>query len=254
MATEACGGEIDNALPAACAVEMIHAYSLVHDDLPAMDDDQLRRGLPTCHVRFDESTAILVGDALIPMAFRALATDLPPEIAAECCRLLAIAAGPTQLVGGQADDLDGEKLLGSDSDTVTDHAASHLADELQDLEQIHARKTGAMLTVSLVLGGVVAKAPARQLELLGIFGKKLGLAFQIVDDLLDWEGDWTKMGKMTRKDQQHGKLTYPCVLGVRESRQLAERLIDEACATVEPFGANAQSLIAMARFVLERNQ
>ena len=159
---------IEAAMPAACAVEMVHTYSLIHDDLPAMDDDDLRRGRPSCHAQFGEAMAILAGDALLAMAFEVLARDIqPPEVAARCCAALARAAGPSALVGGQVDDIKAEFQGG----------------DLALLESIHRRKTGAMFNVSLRLGGLVAGADVEQLAALDTYGSKLGLAFQIVDDV-----------------------------------------------------------------------
>jgi geranylgeranyl diphosphate synthase type II len=176
MATEACGGSIEEALPAACAIEMVHAYSLVHDDLPAMDDDDLRRGRPTCHKVFGEATAILAGDALLTRAFELLASEIqPPDVAARCCAVLGRAAGATALVGGQAADLqraDSKGNNGRESD-------------LPAIESIHRRKTGALFVAALELGAVVARANTEQEAALLAYGKNVGLAFQITDDLLD---------------------------------------------------------------------
>ncbi len=244
FAAQACGGEVEQALPAAAAVEMIHAYSLVHDDLPAMDDDDLRRGRPTCHKQFDEATAILVGDALLARAFEVLATELKPaKLAARCCGELAQAAGATALVGGQADDLAGEKESDEESDDAVDR-----------LESIHRRKTGALFRVSLRLGALVADATDEQLHALEAYGQSLGLAFQVVDDLLDVSGAEGPMGKRLGKDDQRGKMTYPSILGVEASRDRAETLIDEACRAIECFGDAAAPLKELALFVKQRNQ
>lgn len=238
MATDACQGERRKALPAACAVEMVHAYSLIHDDLPAMDDDDLRRGQPTCHKAFGEATAILAGDALLALAFETLAEEIDsPEVVASCCAILAHAAGATQLVGGQADDLAGEFFAG----------------HLETLESIHSRKTGAMFLACLQLGAIVAGADAWQRTALEEYGKRLGLAFQIVDDLLDVRGDAGTLGKRAGKDSDRGKLTFPGILGVEESERRARLLIDEACAALAPLGKPAGCLEALARYVLERN-
>jgi len=238
MAAEACGGNVDSALPAACAVEMVHSYSLIHDDLPAMDDDDLRRGRPTCHKAFGEGVAILAGDALLALAFEVLARDVrPPAVAAQCCAVLAQAAGATALVGGQADDLAGEFSAAS----------------LATLESIHARKTGAMFLASLRLGALVAGASDDQLRALIAYGERLGLVFQITDDLLDVRGEETAMGKRTGKDSGRGKLTFPGILGIDESVRRAESLVLEACAALEPLGSRAEALQALAHYVLERN-
>src|SRR5262245_41920323 len=239
FAAEACGCTWEAALPSACAVEMVHTYSLIHDDLPAMDDDDLRRGRPTCHKAFGEALAILAGDALLAQAFEVVAKYIqPPETAARCCAALAEAAGATALVGGQADDL----------------AVEFTAGDLATLEGIHRRKTGAMFLVSVRLGGLVAHADSTQQAALEKFGRKIGLAFQIADDLLDVRGDESRLGKRVGKDCEHGKLTFPALLGIDESQRRAERLIDEACAALDPLGDKRSGLDALARYVLERNQ
>ena len=238
MATQACGYDHGPALPAACAVEMIHTYSLIHDDLPAMDDDDLRRGRPSCHAQFGEATAILAGDALLAQAFEVLARDVQPaSLAARCCGELARAAGASNLVGGQEDDLQSEFGGGG----------------LPELQRIHRRKTGALISVSLRLGGIIGGASAELLGALESYGKGVGLAFQIVDDLLDQNGDAQAMGKKTGKDSQHGKLTFPAVLGVDESRRRAAELIESACESAARFGDPGAGLEALARYVLQRN-
>lgn len=237
LATEACGGNPEEALPAACAVEYVHTYSLIHDDLPSMDDDDLRRGQPSCHIRFGEANAILAGDALLTQAFEILATDLPPEVAAPCCRELALAAGSQNMVGGQVDDLAAENR--------EDLTAA-------ELEQIHNRKTGAMIRGALRMGSIVAKSSDELFRKLGFFGEKIGLAFQIVDDLLDFSGDATKIGKSLGKDEESQKLTYVRLYGADESRRLAEKLISEAIAAVNELGENGKPLIGLAQFILNR--
>jgi geranylgeranyl diphosphate synthase type II len=239
MAAEACGGELDNALPAACAVEMVHAYSLIHDDLPAMDDDDLRRGQPTCHKQFGEAMAILAGDGLLTQAFEVLARDVqPPELAAQCCLVLAQAAGPCGMVGGQADDLTADAELS----------------DLESLEWLHRRKTGVMFEASLRLGGLTAQAAPEQLAALTQFASGLGLAFQITDDLLDVSGSEVHTGKRVGKDTEKGKLTFPVILGIDESRRRAETLIAQACDALAPFGEAATGLRSLAQFVIERNR
>jgi geranylgeranyl diphosphate synthase type II len=237
MSAEACGCDRSTALPAACAVELVHTYSLIHDDLPAMDDDDLRRGLPTCHAKFGEATAILAGDALLAQAFEVLARDVrPPSTAARCCAELGRAAGACALVGGQSDDL----------------AAEFAPGDLAALEAIHRRKTGALFVVALRLGGIVASANERQLEALTHYGRALGFAFQIVDDLLDLQGSAAALGKRTRKDEDRGKLTFPKVIGVEPSRARASQLIYEAIAAVKLFSPPATGLEGLAHYVLER--
>jgi geranylgeranyl diphosphate synthase type II len=243
-AAEACGCSVEAALPAACAVEMIHTYSLVHDDLPAMDDDDLRRGRPTCHKVYGEANAILVGDALQALAFETLARGVQPaETAVECIAALAHAAGATALVGGQADDLAGQSAQPNPN-----------GGDLAALEMIHQRKTGAMFHVSLRLGGLVAGADPQRQAALETYGRRLGLAFQIADDLLDVQGEESAVGKRLGKDSHQGKLTFPGLLGIDASQQYAQRLIDEAVAALAPLAPAEGRLAALARFVLERNQ
>lgn len=256
LATEACGGTIASAMPAACAVEMIHTYSLVHDDLPAMDNDDLRRGRPTCHKAFDEATAILVGDALLTLAFEVLATEIqPPTVATACCAALAQAAGPCGMVGGQMDDVAGDcpSFRPSENGTVPlDLAAPSPA--LLHLNSIHRRKTGAMIRVSLQMGALIAGATSDQLAALDAYGHRLGLAFQITDDLLDVQSSEDVTGKRVGKDAGQGKLTFPGLLGLDHSTQYARQLVTEASEALNPFGADAEGLQAVAKFVLERNR
>lgn len=239
LACEACGGTIESALPAACAVEMIHTYSLIHDDLPAMDDDDVRRGRPTNHIVFGEASAILAGDGLLTLAFEVIARDVKPgNVAAACCADLANAAGITGMVGGQVADLEAE---GSDSTG------------LAELEAVHRRKTGRLLCSALTIGGRIAGGDSRILSTLARFGQCVGLAFQIADDVLDVTGDNVKMGKEVRKDADHGKQTYPAILGIEASRKKAQDLIDEACESIEFLGSRGRRLEQLARFVLERD-
>lgn len=239
MACEACGGEVDQALPAASAVEMIHAYSLIHDDLPAMDDDDLRRGQPTNHVKFGESTAILAGDGLLTLAFEVLAKGIqPPEVAVACIADLSSAAGVEGMVGGQQADLEAET-----AEILT----------LEQLEAIHRRKTGRLLTAALTMGGRVAQTDVETLNQLKIYGESVGLAFQIADDLLDVTGNVEKMGKGVGKDQDHGKATYPGILGIEESQKRATQLIEQACDAVACLAPRSQNLIQLARYIIERD-
>jgi geranylgeranyl diphosphate synthase type II len=243
LGAEACGGRNEDALPAACAVEMIHTYSLIHDDLPAMDDDDLRRGQPTCHKQFGEALAILAGDALLTLAFQVLAEGYPPATAAACCRELARAAGAAGMVGGQVDDLAWEQKGGAAA----------------DLENLHTRKTGALFRVCLRLGALTAQgdkqAPdAGITEELDAYGRCFGLLFQITDDLLDVEGSANEAGKRVGKDAARGKLTYPGFLGVAESRRRAEQLGREAQAHLLPLGQNGDRLAALVQLTLERNR
>jgi geranylgeranyl diphosphate synthase type II len=223
-ACELCGGDRQKATPAACAVEMIHAYSLIHDDLPAMDNDDLRRGLPTCHKKFDEPTAILAGDALLALAFEMLGNLIPPELAGRCCRELAVAAGPCQLVGGQMDDVYRNNSIESGS--------------LQIIEHIHHRKTGALIRASLRLGCLIAGASEKQQIALDEFGIYFGLAFQITDDLLDVLGDEQTVGKRLHKDIESDKWSYPRFLGVDGAKREAARTLKQAEHSLEIFRNN----------------
>jgi len=223
----------------ACAVEMIHAYSLIHDDLPAMDDDDLRRGRPTCHRAFDEATAILAGDALQTLAFQALAES--PGLSAESrvgmVAALARASGARGMVGGQAMDLEAE---GTPLDLV-------------QLENIHIHKTGALIRVSVQMG-VLAHGglDADKAERLDHYAKCLGLAFQIQDDVLDVEGDTAQIGKTAGRDQALNKATYPALVGLAEAKAMANQLITEAIESVSIFGERAQPLVWIANALLGR--
>ncbi|MEZ6056203.1 MAG: polyprenyl synthetase family protein [Planctomycetaceae bacterium] len=239
MACEACGGQRADALSAACAMEMVHTYSLIHDDLPAMDDDDLRRGVPTCHKKFDEATAILAGDALLTLAFEIIASDVQPtSVALDCCLDLARAAGPEGMVGGQMADLQAE-TAGVNS--------------LEQLEAIHRRKTGRLIRASLTLGGRIAGASPAEITALSVYGNAVGLAFQIADDLLDVEGSVDKMGKAVQKDASHQKSTYPSWMGVEASRQRAEQLVDDACRAIAIFEERRLPLEELARFIIARD-
>jgi geranylgeranyl diphosphate synthase type II len=253
LACEACGGNESDALPAACAVEMVHTYSLIHDDLPSMDDDDLRRGMPTCHRKYGEAMAILAGDALLTMAFEVIAEGYPhPYIAANCCRELASGAGAHGMVGGQVDDLAMEARRVSEGGN------------LSDLEFLHARKTGALFRAALKMGVFASlgadsgKVPdIRNGDLLRRFdeyGRCFGQAFQITDDLLDVEGSSEQTGKRVRKDAGRGKLTYPGLLGIEESRCRAIALAEEACRAMASLGPQGELLTLLARYVVERDR
>jgi geranylgeranyl diphosphate synthase type II len=218
---------------------MIHAYSLIHDDLPAMDDDDLRRGRPTNHKVYGEATAILAGDALQALAFEVLAREITPaEAGLRCCLELAHAAGAAALVGGQAADL----------------AAEHAPVAVSELESIHRRKTGALFLACLRLGAITAGAEPERVAALDRYGRALGLAFQIMDDVLDVAGSAEAAGKRLGKDADRGKQTFPGLLGVDESRRRAEALIEQACAALAALGPGAESLEALARYVVERDR
>ncbi len=204
----AVGGTSRDALPVASALEMVHTYSLIHDDLPCMDDDDLRRGQPTVHVRFGEAAAVLAGDALHTLAFDTIAgSDAPPGIRLECVQRLAVAAGPDGMVGGQVLDMEAE--------TRTPDA--------RGLEAIHRGKTGALISASVALGALAGGGATRQADAFGAFGRELGLVFQIVDDLLDEEQTSAGLGKSAGKDRAAGKATYPAIHGIEASRAEASR-------------------------------
>jgi geranylgeranyl diphosphate synthase, type II len=250
LAVDACGGQEEHAYPASCAVEMIHTYSLIHDDLPAMDDDDLRRGLPTCHVKFGEALAILAGDGLLTLAFGVLAEGYPARVAVACSRELARGSGVCGMVGGQVEDLAWERAEGDEREKPSRAV----------LENIHALKTGALFRSCLRMGAWAASAAcdhdpdASVISSLDAYGRCFGQAFQITDDLLDVQGDARQAGKQVRKDAARGKLTYPGLLGVNESRQGAERLCKEACGHVDRFGDRAEHLKQLAAYILSREQ
>jgi geranylgeranyl diphosphate synthase type II len=243
---------------------MVHTYSLVHDDLPAMDDDDLRRGQPTCHKKFGESLAILAGDALLTMAFQVLAESYPAPTAAACCRELARAAGAAGMVGGQVDDLAWEKGVPAApaprGRTGGDAGVAPATEDrtTQGLEHLHARKTGALIRASLRLGVLAAHGDAGPepglLERFDAYGRCLGLAFQITDDLLDVEGHADQAGKRVGKDAARGKLTYPGLLGVAASRERAARLGAEARGHLAPLGPPAAGLLDLVALVLDRDR
>jgi len=243
---EAVGGRAEDALPAAAALEMIHTYSLIHDDLPAMDNDDLRRGKPTSHVVFGEAIAILAGDALLTHAFHVLATAAStngtPETSEgerrlRAVSLLAEAAGMNGMIGGQVIDIESQ---GRGVDEKT-------------LDQIHQKKTGALMEVAARLGAVMGGGEDDQIETLGGFGREVGLAFQIVDDLLDVEGDAATLGKSAGKDLKAGKATYPSVHGLENARSRARTLAQRASDLVAPFGPAGEPLVCLARRIVDRS-
>ena len=220
------------------AIEMIHTYSLIHDDLPALDNDDLRRGKPTCHKAFGEAIAILAGDALQTRAFEVLAgLDAPPAAVVQIIRLIANAVGTVNgMIGGQVLDIESEG-----------HKPSP---EL--VESIHRAKTGALIRVSVVSGGVYAGATPDDVARLDLFGRKAGLAFQIVDDVLDMTEDSAHLGKTAGKDLATEKATWPAVFGIEQSRRDAASLIEEAFAVLAPYGTRADGLKSVARYLVER--
>jgi geranylgeranyl diphosphate synthase, type II len=237
-ASEACGGTARHAMPAACAVEMIHAYSLIHDDLPCMDDDDLRRGKPTSHIVFGEGMAVLAGDALLTEAFAVLAQAKPRAryVASDLVTKLARAAGSRGLIAGQVADLEAEGRKPSEP----------------ALYFIHAAKTGMLLRAALKLGAMSAGATKVQVNALDRFGFALGLAFQIQDDILDATQNAKKLGKTAGKDAAAGKMTFPALFGLEKSQALAEQWTDEAIASLKPFGPRGETLRALAADLLQR--
>ncbi len=220
------------------AIEMLHTYSLIHDDLPALDNDDLRRGKPTCHVAFGEAIAILAGDALQTHAFEVLANlDTPPLATVQIIRLISNAVGTVEgMIGGQVLDIESE----------------HLKPTAELVDAIHRAKTGALIRVSVVSGGVYAGATADDVARLDLFGRKAGLAFQIADDVLDMTEDSSALGKTAGKDQATEKVTWPAVFGIEQSQRHAAQLIEEAFAALDPYGERAENLKAVARYLVER--
>ena len=237
-AAEACGGEFSLALPPACAVELMHTYSLVHDDLPAMDDDDLRRGRPTCHKVYGEGIAILCGDALLTEAFIVIGQTVATKRynTRDYMTELAVTGGSRKLIGGQVMDLEGEgKKLTK-----------------RDLVRIHEAKTAALLTTSLRLGAMTANASPAKLEALTLFGHALGLAFQVIDDILDVTQSTEVLGKTAGKDQAVEKSTYPAIIGLEASRKEAVRLTAIAMDALNPLGKSAELLREVATNLLKR--
>ena len=243
-AAHAVGGNADDAMPAACAIEMIHTYSLIHDDLPALDDDALRRGKPTCHIQYGEATAILSGDALLNMAFELMSEyglQAPNDQVGrwmQVIRTVGHASGCHGMIEGQVRDLiyEGVKL------------------ERSELETLHCMKTGALIQAAVQCGGILASASPSQLENLGKYATKIGLAFQVVDDILNLTGDPKIMGKATGTDQEREKNTYPSLIGLEASREYAAELVQDALQALTIFDKKADCLRAIAAYVVERNR
>ena len=240
-AAEAVGGAIDSVLPVACALELIHTYSLIHDDLPAMDDDDYRRGMLTSHKVFGEGMAVLAGDALLTEAFRlmserTLLKNTPPDILLDVIREIATAAGYFGMVGGQVVDLQSE---GQSVDTDT-------------LHYIHTHKTGAMIIASVRAGALLSQAEEADVDALSSYGRHIGLAFQIADDILNVEGDRSVMGKKTGSDAERGKITYPALMGLDASRKKAREFVADALSAIRYFDDRALPLRRIASYITER--
>ena len=247
------GNEVD-LLPFACALEYIHTYSLIHDDLPAMDDDDYRRGRPTCHKAFDEATAILAGDGLLTEAFRVMG-DSPlaardPGKAVRAIALLARASGAEGMVGGQMMDLSPGQSTGQSS--RLDDLSGRLDAAASEVEEIHLRKTAALLSASSGMGGILGGGDESQVESLIRYGRALGLLFQVTDDILDETGSFEEMGKAVAKDRARGKLTYPAVFGMEAAVSMAESLSRESLSALSSFGESADALRDIVRIVTTR--
>jgi len=242
-AAETVGGQGQDVFNAACALEMIHTYSLIHDDLPAMDNDDIRRGQPTCHVAFDEATAILAGDALLTLAFEVLSStefvqDNHVRNWMNVIHTLATAAGYKGMIEGQMQDMAGEGYLLC----------------LEDLENMHALKTGALIEASVMVGAILGKGSSDQIQHLKTYSKNIGLAFQVTDDLLDVEGDPNVMGKDAGSDQARSKSTFPALLGIEQSKQFAKKLVNNALKALDCFDNKAHPLRAIAYYIVDRKR
>jgi geranylgeranyl diphosphate synthase, type II len=234
----------DAMVTAACAIEMVHTYSLIHDDLPAMDNDRLRRGQPTCHIKFDEATAILAGDALLTLAFetlssqRVLAAIAQPEILLQITGILSRAAGYKGMIEGQMQDMISEgKTL-----------------DLESLKRMHGLKTGALISASVTIGALLGGATPDQIRHLDTYALHIGLAFQVIDDILNVEGNPDMMGKSIRTDQDRNKSTFPGIIGLDRSKGFAAELVNNALQALEIFGSKADALSALASYIIQRKR
>jgi len=242
-ASQAVSGETEDVIRVACALEMIHTYSLIHDDLPALDNDDLRRGRPTCHIAFDEATAILTGDALLTLAFEVLSSIEPnsKNNALKWLRVINIiakASGYKGMIEGQIKDIASEgNPLG-----------------LEDLEQMHALKTGALIEASIITGAILGNGSFEQIEQLDIYAKNIGLAFQVIDDILNVEGDPAVMGKNVGTDQVREKSTYPSILGIEKSKEFAKNLVNNALQALDYFDNKSDPLRAIAHYIIDRKK
>ncbi len=239
-ASEAVGGDLKTAMPAGCALEMIHTYSLIHDDLPAMDDDDLRRGKPTNHKVFGEAIAILAGDGLLTEAFVLLSdyNSLLPERAVQVIGVIAEAASYRGMVGGQ----------------VVDILSQNKRADLETVQQMHSRKTAALIAAATESGALAGKGSEAQVAALARYGRAIGLAFQIADDILDIEGDTELLGKTTGADEARGKVTYPAAVGLERSRQTANEMVNDALAALEGFDDRANPLRSLANYIITRKK
>ncbi len=247
-ACEAVHGDIRDTLPVSCALEMIHTYSLIHDDLPAMDDDDLRRGAPTCHIRFDEATAILAGDALLTLAFQILSSanilsghndkKHHPSVWLKIINILSSASGWNGMLGGQMLDISSENSVLN----------------LDKLEHMHSLKTGALIEASVSAGAIIGGCNIKQLKHLSLYAKKIGLAFQVADDILNVEGDPLVMGKTAGTDAHRNKSTYPSLMGLNGSKKFAGQLIYDALQALDIFDKHSDPLRKIASYIINRKQ
>jgi len=232
---EMLGGNPERVMPFACAIELIHTYSLIHDDLPCMDDDDLRRGMPTSHKKFGEDMAVLTGDALQSLAFEIMAqSDENPQIILECIRTVAVAAGISGMVGGQELDIASKR------------------ETAEELERINLLKTGALIAASCWMGAIIAGCDVSQMQNVGIFAKNLGLAFQVKDDILDMTGTREELGKTVGTDDRKGIQTYASLLGLEGAERLLEEYIEEAKFAIHEFGEKSYFLQDLANYIRER--
>lgn len=239
---ESVGGNPNNLMHIACALELIHTYSLIHDDLPAMDDDALRRGKPTLHIQFDEATAILAGDALLTLAFQILSdpqyvTSENDQATLKVMHRVCVAAGYSGMIDGQMLDMvsEGKKL------------------NLNEIKALHKKKTGALIEASVFSGALLGGADAQEMPALDAYASHIGLAFQVADDVLNVIGDPEKMGKAVGTDADRDKNTFPSVMGITESQAYARRLVEKALHAIESFDNKSEPLRAIARYIIERN-
>lgn len=240
---EAAGGEAKDVLPVACAIELIHTYSLIHDDLPVMDDDDMRRGKPTSHKVFGEAVALLAGDGLLTKAFHVmtgpdLVNRVKPESLLAVIGLIAQAAGYEGMVGGQVVDIQSE---GKEVDPSI-------------VEFIHTRKTAALISASVISGAILVGAAEDQVKALTSYGQNIGLAFQVSDDILDIEGDSQELGKNVGSDTRQEKITYPAILGLKRSKQIQKELVEQAIESLSPFDQRAEPLRYIAKYIIARKR
>ena len=242
-AAEAVGGQSQDVIRAGCAIEMIHTYSLIHDDLPAMDNDEIRRGQATCHVAFDEATAVLAGDGLLTLAFEVLSSMeyIKEDHVIDWMKVIhtiSTAAGYKGMIEGQMQD------MASEGDLLC----------LEELENMHALKTGALIEASVTVGAILGQGNIHQIQQLRTYAKCVGLAFQVTDDLLDVEGDPNVMGKNTGSDQARSKSTYPALIGIKQSKQFAKKLVNKALKALDYFDNKAHPLRAIAYYIVDRKK